>query len=390
MILIKNARLWTMAALNDVLGSILIDGKKIIAVEARDLAPEFPLAQVIDAKGQFAMPGIVDPHCHIGMMEQVYGWAGQDTNEITNPLTPELKGIESIKPHDASFRDALLNGVTTVCTGPGSANIIGGTFCILKTKGKTVCDMVVKNESAMKMALGENPKRCYKDKGPSTRMANAAILRGALTEAKLYKELWDQYDKDIAAGKSISKPAYNQKWDSLKRVFEGLPVKIHAHQADDIVTAVRIAEEFNLNYSIEHCTEGYLIPEFLKEHKVKCILGPTLGEKSKYELKAKSFTAAKVLYDNQVEFAFMTDHPVITLDTTLAQTGLFVKAGLPYLEALRANTIYAAKLIGIDNQVGSLEVGKDADIVIYSKDPLSYDSHVLMVMLNGQIELNNL
>ena len=260
----------------------------------------------------------------------------------------------------------------------------------LKTKGKTVYDMVIKEELAMKMALGENPKRCYKDKGPSTRMANAAILRNALKEAKIYKETWDKYHQDIKEGKDVSKPNYNQKYDSLKRVFEGLKVKIHAHQADDIVTAIKISKEFNLDYTIEHATEGYLIPEFLKEHHVRCILGPTLGNKSKYELKAKSFKSAKVLFDNDIPFAFMTDHPVITLDTTLAQTGLFVKAGLDYLAALKANTINAAKIVGLDNIVGSIKEGKDADIVIYSKDPLSYDSHVLLVMLNGNIEVNKL
>lgn len=386
MILIKNCNLWTMANLNNCLGSIVIDGKKIVEVSDTDLTKKYQNATIIDAKGYFTMPGIVDPHCHIGMMEQVYGWAGQDTNEITNPITPELKGIEAIKPHDASFKEALDNGVTTVCTGPGSANIIGGTFCILKTKGKTIEDMVVKEETAMKMALGENPKRCYKEKGPSTRMASAALMRQALTEAKLYKEDWDNYK----AGKIATRPQFNAKWHSLQRIFTGMQVKVHAHQADDIVTAVRICEEFNLNYTIEHCTEGYLIPEFLKKHNVKCILGPTLGEKSKYELKAKSFVSAKVLNDNEIDYAFMTDHPVITLDTTLCQTGLFVKAGLPYLDALKANTIYAAKIIGVDDIVGSIENNKDADIVIYSKDPLAYDAKVLFVMLNGVIEVNNL
>ena len=390
MIIIKNACLRTMADINNQNGSIAIEGKKIVEVSLEDLTNKYPASTVIDAKNLFTMPGIVDPHCHVGMMEQIYGWPTSDGNEMTNPITPELKGIESIKPQDESFKEALENGVTTVCTGPGSANIIGGTFCVLKTKGKTIFDMVVKEELAMKMALGENPKRCYKEKGPSTRMANAAILRNALKEAKLYKENYEQYEKNLKEGKEAPKPPYNQKWESLKRVFEGLPVKIHAHQADDIVTAVKIAEEFNLNYTIEHATEGYLIPEFLKEHHTRCILGPTLGNKSKYELKAKSFISAKVLYENNIQFAFMSDHPVITLDTTLAQSGLFVKCGLPYLEALKANTIYAAKITGIDDIVGSIEKNKDADIVIYSKDPLSYDSHVLFVMLNGNIEVNKL
>lgn len=386
MIILKNCNLYTMSELNNVSGSIAVDGKKIVEVSTSDLSQKYKNATVIDVKGLFTMPGIVDPHCHVGMTEQIYGAPADDTNEITNPVTPELKGIEGIKPFDSSFKEALENGVTTVCTGPGSANIIGGTFCALKTKGKTIDEMVVKKELAMKMALGENPKRCYKTKGPSTRMANAAILRDSLEQAKRYKEELDSYNKD----NTKPKPTYNAKWESLKRVFEGMPVKIHAHQADDIVTAVHIAEEFNLNYTIEHCTEGYLIPEFLKEHKVRCILGPTLGDKSKYELKHKSFVSAKVLYENDILFGIMTDHPVITLDTTLAQTGLFVKAGLPYLEALKANTINAAKVVGLEGIVGSLEKGKDADIVVYDKDPLAYDSHIFFVMLNGNIEINKL
>ena len=205
----------------------LIDGKKIIKVDSSiDLSEYGKNIKIIDMKNKFVMPGIVDPHCHVGIDQSTVGWAGNDTNEATNPVTPELRSYDAIKAFDEGFETALAGGVTTVCTGPGSANIIGGTFTALKTYGKTVEDMVIKEDLSMKMALGENPKRCYKEKGPSTRMASAAIMREALMKAKLYKEAWDKYETDLNSGKEAKKPEYNQKWDSLKKVYEGLPVKI--------------------------------------------------------------------------------------------------------------------------------------------------------------------
>lgn len=382
--LIKNCNLWTMAEENNITADILIEGSKIKAIGTFN-EQDYPEAIIIDAKNQFVMPGIVDPHCHIGIDQSTIGWAGNDTNEITNPVTPELKGIDGIKACDEAFETALKGGVTTVCTGPGSANIIGGTFCALKTFGKTVEDKCMVAELAMKMALGENPKRCYQDKNIKTRMASAAILRDALTQAKMYKETWDKYEKDIQEGKDANKPAYNAKWHSLKRVFEGMLVKIHAHQEDDILTACRISKEFGINSTIEHCTSGWTIPEKLKEYNKKVILGPTLGEKSKYELKDKSFESGKVMYENGITFGIMTDHPVLPLEYSRTQLAIFVAHGLPYLEGLKAITINAAKTVGIDNQVGSIEVGKDADIVIYDGDPLHYMTKVKTVLVRGNI-----
>ena len=382
--LIKNCNLWTMAEENNITADILIEGSKIKAIGTFN-EQDYPEAIIIDAKNQFVMPGIVDPHCHIGIDQSTIGWAGNDTNEITNPITPELKGIDGIKACDEAFETALKGGVTTVCTGPGSANIIGGTFCALKTFGKTVEDKCMVAELAMKMALGENPKRCYQDKNIKTRMASAAILRDALTQAKMYKETWDKYEKDIQEGKDANKPAYNAKWHSLKRVFEGMLVKIHAHQEDDILTACRISKEFGINSTIEHCTSGWTIPEKLKEYNKKVILGPTLGEKSKYELKDKSFESGKVMYENGITFGIMTDHPVLPLEYSRTQLAIFVAHGLPYLEGLKAITINAAKTVGIDNQVGSIEVGKDADIVIYDGDPLHYMTKVKTVLVRGNI-----
>ena len=382
--LIKNCNLWTMAEENNITADILIEGSKIKAIGNFN-EQDYPEAIIIDAKNQFVMPGIVDPHCHIGIDQSTIGWAGNDTNEITNPITPELKGIDGIKACDEAFETALKGGVTTVCTGPGSANIIGGTFCALKTFGKTVEDKCMVAELAMKMALGENPKRCYQDKNIKTRMASAAILRDALTQAKMYKETWDKYEKDIQEGKDANKPAYNAKWHSLKRVFEGMLVKIHAHQEDDILTACRISKEFGINSTIDHCTSGWTIPEKLKEYNKKVILGPTLGEKSKYELKDKSFESGKIMYENGITFGIMTDHPVLPLEYSRTQLAIFVAHGLPYLEGLKAITINAAKTVGIDNQVGSIEVGKDADIVIYDGDPLHYMTKVKTVLVRGNI-----
>ncbi len=387
MLIIRNCKLWTMADKNDFSADIVVEDGKIKKIGQRIYPSKFPGAEVIDAKGMFVMPGIVDPHCHIGMEQSTIGWAGDDTNEITDPVTPELRGFDGIKACDESFDLALKAGVTTVCTGPGSANIIGGTFCALKTYGKTVEDKCIVEELAMKMALGENPKRCYgmSNKEPQTRMASAAILRNALTQAKLYKEQWDAYEVEKKTNKSAKAPAYNAKWHSLKRVFEGMPVKIHAHQEDDILTACRISKEFGIKSTIEHCTSGWLIPEKLRSYKKMVIIGPTLGDKSKYELKDKSFDAAKVLYKNGITFGIMTDHPVICLEDTRTQCAIFVAHGLPYLEALKAITINAAKTVGLDDRIGSIEVGKDADIVIYDGDPLHYMTKVKMVIINGKV-----
>lgn len=386
MILIKNANLISMAETNYQVTDILVEGKKITKIGSLNIK-DYPNATVIDALEQFVTPGIVDPHCHVGIFEDAIGFEGADGNEMTSPVTPELRAIDAIKPQDTAFKEALYAGVTTVCTGPGSANVIGGMFCVLKTFGKTIDDMIVVGESSMKMALGENPKRVYQSKNqtPSTRMASAALIRDALMKAKDYLGKQEKYEADLALGKEVVKPEFNLRWDSLARVFKGFPVKIHAHQQDDIVTAIRLIEEFGLNATIEHATEGYLIPEYLVKHNQRVIIGPTLGSKSKYELRNKTFDAGKVLKDNNVQFAVMTDHPVIPLENTLTQLGLFVRAGLDELSAFKAVTIEAAKLNQIDHLVGSIEVGKDADIVIWNGHPLHYLTQTQTVIVNGEI-----
>ena len=385
MILIKNANLISMEEVNYEICDILLDGNKIEKIGHLN-EEDYPNVVVIDAKGRFVTPGLVDPHCHVGLMESTIGWAGSDVNEITNPITPELRGIDGVKPHDECFKEALESGVTTVCCGPGSANLIGGTFCALKTKGKTVDEMILVKELAMKMALGENPKRCYGNAktSPQTRMASASLIREWLFKAKNYHE------KKLAAETDKSKmPEFNMKLESLSRVFDGLPVKIHAHQADDIATAMRIGKEFGLKMTVDHCTEGYLIADSLKANDQMVILGPVMHNKSKYELKEKSFSSGKVLYEKGVTFSIMTDHPVIEQKHTMIHAALFVKAGLPELEALKAVTINAAKTCFIDEYVGSIKEGKHADIVVWSKHPLDIMAEADVVILNGNIEKQN-
>jgi imidazolonepropionase-like amidohydrolase len=389
MLLIKNANLISMEDVNYEIKDILIKDGKIIGIGSYN-PEDYSEYRVIDACGRYVTPGLVDPHCHVGMIESTIGWAGSDCNEMSNPITPELRAIDGIKPHDECFKEALESGVTTVCTGPGSANVIGGTFCALKTKGATVEEMVLVEELCMKMALGENPKRVYGNSktSPQTRMASAALMREWLMKAKKYHEKKVQYQQDLAEGKEAKEVEFNMKLDALSKVFEGLPVKIHAHQADDIATAMRIAKEFGIKMTVDHATEGYLIADTLKQNNQPVIIGPTLGNKSKYELKAKSFDSGKVLYNAGVEFAIMTDHPVIEQKHTLVQLALFVKAGLPELAALKAVTINAAKLCGIDNRVGSIKEGKDADIVIWSGHPLDIMTEASVVILNGKVEKN--
>ncbi|XMB87295.1 amidohydrolase [Mycoplasmatota bacterium WC44] len=380
MLLIKNTYLVSAAAINYETSDILVENGKISKIGILDETDY--KCEVIDAMGKWVTPGFVDPHCHIGLYEESIGFEGADGNEATEPSTPNMRGIDAVYPYDVSFLEAVKGGVTSVSTGPGSANVIGGTFTVIKTVGNNVDEMIVKEEVAMKMALGENPKRVYNGKKvtPSTRMGSAAVMRRELTKAKEYYEKIVKFE----AGDG-EKPTYDDKLASLMRVFDGMIVKVHAHRTDDIQTAIRIGKEFNLNITIEHCTEAHLMVDDLVKDNVKVIIGPTLGTKSKYELRNKSFETCGILEKAGVEFAIMTDHPVMALADTRVQTAIMIREGLSELGAIKAMTINAAKLNGVEDRLGSIEEGKDADIVIWTGNPFEYMTVTDTVIIDGNI-----
>ncbi len=363
MLYIKNGYIKTMAGPDIENGCVLIgDDGKIAAVGADIACPEG--AQVIDAQGRLVTPCCVDAHCHIGLDNQGMGWEGRDYNEIVDPITPQMRAIDSINPLDEAFALGLQGGVTTVCTGPGSANVVGGTFVAIKLAGKRVDKMIVKDPIAMKCAFGENPKRCYgqgSKNAPMTRMGTAALLRELLFKTRRYME-------DKEAGKN---PAFDFKLESMIPVLKGeLPLKAHAHRHDDILTSIRIAKEFGVKLTLDHCTDGALIADELAEEGLPAFVGPTFGGKSKIELINKSFDTPRILNEAGVEIAIITDAPVIPIQHLPLCAGLAANAGLPYEEAWKAVTVNAAKLTGIGDRVGSLEVGKDGDLVIWNADPL--------------------
>ena len=364
MILIKNGYVKPMVGEDIENGCVLIgDDGKIVAV-GKDLeAPADCL--IIDAEGRLVTPGCVDAHCHIGLDNEGMGWEGHDYNEIVDPLTPQLRAIDSINPMDEAFGLALEGGVTSACTGPGSANVVGGTFVAIKLSGKRVDNMIIKNPLAMKCAFGENPKRCYGQgmkKSPTTRMATAALLRELLFKARNYMN-----DKD--AGKT---PAFDMKMEAMLPVMRGeIPLKAHAHRADDILTSIRIAKEFGVKLTLDHCTDGALIADELALEGYSAFVGPSLGSKTKIELQNKSFTTPAVLHEAGVPISIITDAPVIPLQYLPMCAGLAVNAGLDQEAAWHAITINPAVQTGIGDRVGSLEAGKDGDVVIWTANPLT-------------------
>lgn len=383
MLVLKNGNVMTMAGPAFV-GDVAIENGKIVAV-GQSLS--YSDAEVRDVTGMTVMPGIVDPHCHIGMWEDAMGFEGADGNECTNPITPELRAIDAINPYDRCFEEAAAGGVTTCVTGPGSANVIGGQFVAIKTYGDSVEDMVLRFPVAVKAAFGENPKRVYngKNQTPSTRMATAALMRKALVEAQ-------EYNEKLERGKADPEkmPERNLGKEILARVIRReLPMKIHAHRADDILTAIRICREFKLRYTLDHCTEGYLITDKLKEALGEdcegIIVGPLLTDRSKIELKNLSFKAPKVLEQAGIEYAMMTDHPVTPEQYLPICTAVAVREGASEEGALKAITINAAKITGIADRVGSIEVGKDADIAVFSGHPFDFRSRCVLTLVNGKV-----
>lgn len=379
MLLIRNARLYTMEGPGMLeSGDVLIDGGKIAAVGVNLSAPG---AREIDARGAYAAPGFIDAHSHIGLWADGERDETGDGNEMTDPVTPQMRALDAVNPIDPCFAEACRAGVTTVATGPGSANVLGGQFLAMKTFGGSLRSMLVKEPLAMKAAFGENPKMVYGSGGkrPATRMATAAVLREAFYKARAYMEKRAGADED-------KRPDFNLKNEALAMVLRReLPLKMHAHRADDILTAIRLAEEFNLRASIEHCTEGYLIADELRRANVGVILGPLLTDRGKPELKNLTMKAPAILHRAGVKFALMTDHGVIPEQYLPVEAGLCVREGLPEMEAMRAITINAAEVLGLEERLGSLAPGKDADIALFDGHPLETRTHASLVIVNGNI-----
>ena len=376
--LIKNGLVHDAVHRDAYKADILLADGKITAIGSDLDAPAD--AAVFDADGLEVYPGFVDAHTHIGLDGYGIGYEGCDYNEMNDIWTPQLRAIDGINPRDPSLGDARRAGVTCVCTGPGSANVLGGTFLAMKTVGDRVDNMVVRDPVAMKCAFGENPKRCYRDKCDSTRMSTAAFLRGALMQARDYGAR-----KQAANGDVTKMPAYNQKLEALLPVLaREIPLKAHAHQANDIFTALRIAREFNLRLTLEHVTEGHLIvDELAKEKDVPMAVGPSLTFASKFELQNKSWATPGVLAKAGCHVSIITDNSVIPQQYLPLCAGMAIKAGMDPFDALKAITLNPAEHIGVADRVGSLEIGKDADVVITAGSPFEVMTPVKAVFIDG-------
>lgn len=376
-----NAVIHTMVG-NPIIGGAIkiIDGKIVSILSS---LPDEISQQDIDCNGKNLYPGFIDAHTHLGIIENGLGFEGDDSNEETDPITPQLRALDAINPMDFCFSEAVAAGITTVLSGPGSANPIAGSMVAIKTVGRRIDDMVLK-VVGMKFALGENPKMVYNDKNlaPVTRMATAALIREALSKAKKYNQdiLEAENDKDL------DPPEFDIKCESLiPLIRREVKAHFHCHRADDIFTAIRIANEFHLDFVLVHATEGHLIADILGSEGVSCIIGPIICDRSKPELRQMSTETAGIFYRNKVKFCICTDHPVIPIQYLPISAAIAVKSGLDSEEAMKALTIYSAEILGISDRVGSLEVGKDADFVIIDGNPLETMSKVFMVVIDGNI-----
>jgi len=370
--LFKNATIYTMEQ-DPFVGDFKIDkgvftqiGRNLTANEGED---------VQDLNGLYVFPGLVESHCHLGMEETAIRFEGDDVNEITDPITPNMRGIDGCNPMDETIESALKGGVTTVAAGPGSANVIGGTFFAYKTKGNCIDEMSIQNPLAMKAAFGENPKRCYQGKKIDTRMQISALLRETLEKTK-------EYMKKKELGKDV---AYDQKLEAMIPVVKReIPLKCHCHRADDILTVIRIAKEYDIKVTLDHVTDARCIIPQIKESGFPCICGPALTHKSKFELANMSFETPNELYKAGILFSIITDSPVVPQQYLSLSAALAAKAGLPEYEAIKAITINPAKILGLDNRVGSIKEGKDADFVICTKNILDTTNEIKDVYVDGK------
>lgn len=384
--LIKNGKVLTMTGATFDNGFVNIKNGKIIAVgrideldrevEERASATE----SVLDVQGAWVMPGLIDAHCHVGIAEEKWGIIGDDCNEMTSPVTPHLRALDAVNPMDPAFHDAIIGGITSLMTGPGSSNVVGGQSLFMKVQGRCMERMVVKAPAAMKVAFGENPKMNYgqKDAMPGSRMAIAAMLREELYKACGYKEKKER--GEIAAGEEDFRM---ECWLGVLR--REIPLKAHVHRADDILTAIRIAKEFQLDMTLDHCTEGHLIADEIAQSGFPVIVGPDMTSRSKIEVKNMSFKTAGVLERAGIKTAIMTDHPVSLIRYLPLFAGLCVKQGLSMEGGLKAITLHAAQICGVADRVGSLEQGKDADIAIFTGNPMEVFTKTLFTIINGEI-----
>ena len=386
MLLIKNARILTMAGLNLENGCITVRQGKITGIypslaDCPDDVSSYPT--VIDAKQAIVMPGLIDAHCHIGITEEKLSTEGDDCNETTNPMTPTLRALDGINPMDAAFHNAISAGITSMMVGPGSANVVGGQFAFMKSAGRIIDRSVLLAPAAMKIAFGENPKVNYADQNvmPSTRMAIAAMLRKQLWQVRSYFN-----QKDTAREQSGATPDSDFAmacWDEVFR--RQIPLKAHVHRADDILTAIRIAKEFDLAMTLDHCTEGHLIADVIAASGFPAIVGPSMTSRSKIEVQNLDFKTAGILHQAGVLVAICTDHPVTRIQYLPICAGLAAKEGLGIEEGLKAITINSARICRVANRVGSLEVGKDADIAIFSANPMETFTKTLYTIIDGKV-----
>lgn len=378
--LFYNAGIFTGKDDNIRNGYVLIKGSKIIDVGPMPFCPKDE--ESFDLGGKVIYPGFIDAHCHIGMWADGAGFEGDDGNEDTDPATPQLRAVDAINPKDNCFKEALMAGVTTVVTGPGSANPVAGQMAAIKTYGSRVDDMVIKAPVAMKFALGENPKNTYhgKDQTPSTRMATAAVIREQLMKARRYMQ-----DSE-ACGDDGDEPEFDMKSEALCSVLKKeSQAHFHAHRSDDIFTAIRIAKEFGLDAVLVHCTEGHLDPEQLAKEKIPVIVGPIIGTRTKPELANQTEACAGVLKKAGIEVAICTDHPEVPIKYLPLSAAIAVRCGMGHDDAIKAITSVPAKILGLDSRIGFVAPGMDADITVFSGDPLSVYEEPVWVIAGGKV-----
>ena len=396
MIAIVNGKVLTVTQGTFEKGTVLVEGGRIVAVGEHVEIPAD--AEVYDAEGKYVTPGFIDAHCHTSLFADGVGWGQADGNEMTDPITPQMRALDALHPEDMAFEDLYKAGVTTINTGPGSGNLIGGQWICVKTAPKaSVEEMILLEPSGMKMALGENPKRVYGEqkRTPSTRMGNAAVMREAFVEAQNYLKKWERYEeekaefdkseKDDKDRKAPIAPDRNLKLEALGRVLKReLKARIHAHRADDILTGIRISEEFGLDFAIEHATEGYKIADILAKKNVPVIVGPVMMDRPKYEMRGLDPRNPGVLANSGVKVAIQTDE-ASGVKYLAINAALAVREGMKEEDALKAITINAAEIIGVEERVGSLEAGKDADVVVFSGHPFDYKTKPELVLIDGEV-----